>query len=59
MREKIQTSYDKHLKESYIYIDGLTGVKETMEMLDQRDIKIDIDQVQLNKAITNRINEIQ
>ena len=34
MREKIQTSYDKHLKESYLYIDGLTGVKETMEMLD-------------------------
>jgi len=59
MREKIQTAYDKHLKDSYMYIDGLTGVRETIEMLDQRDIKIDIDQMQLNKAITNRIKEIQ
>jgi hypothetical protein len=42
-----------------MYIDGLTGVRETIEMLDQRDIKIDIDQMQLNKAITNRIKEIQ
>jgi hypothetical protein len=34
MKEKINTAYDKHLKESYIYIDGLTGVRETIEMLD-------------------------
>ena len=34
MREKIQTAYDKHLKESYVYIDVLSGVRETIEMLD-------------------------
>jgi hypothetical protein len=43
MREKIHTAYDKHLKDSYQYLDGLTAVKETIEMLDHRDIKIDID----------------
>ncbi len=59
MREKIHTAYDKHLKDSYQYLDGLTAVKETIEMLDHRDIKIDIDQMQLNKAVTNRIKEIQ
>lgn len=59
LRDKIQSAYDKHLKEAYQYVEGLNALKETIKGLDSRKITVDVDQVILNKAISGRLKEIQ
>lgn len=43
LREKIQSAYDKHLKEAYQYVEGLNALKETIKGLNSRKITVDVD----------------
>ena len=40
-------------------MEGLTAIKETITGLNERKIKVDIDVVLLNKAISGRLKELQ
>jgi len=59
LRDKIANAYDRHLKDAYQYVDGLTAIKETILGLDNRPIKVDIDLLLHNKAIASRLRELQ
>ncbi|CDW75950.1 b-box zinc finger family protein [Stylonychia lemnae] len=59
LRDKISTTYDQNLKEAYQYVEGLEALKDTIIQLEKMDIKVDIDQVNLNKAIMYRLREIE
>lgn len=59
LRDKIASAYDRHLKDAYQYVEGLTAIKETILGLDNRPIKVDIDLLLHNKAIASRLRELQ
>lgn len=47
------------MKEAYHYVEGLNAIKDTILSLDRTEIKIDIEQVNLNKALIYRLREIE
>ena len=59
LKDKICSVYDLNLKEAYQYVEGLEALKDTISQLMKMDIQVDIDQINLNKAIMYRLKEIE
>lgn len=59
LREKINYIYDSNLKQAYEYVDGLVSIKETAQQIQNSEIKVDLEQITLNKAIGFRLREIE
>ena len=61
LRDKIENVYDESLRKAYRYIDGLTAIKQTMNMVTDaaNTLMVDIDQQRINKALDKQIKEIQ
>lgn len=55
LKDKIETIYDENLRTAYRYIDGLTTMKQTISSVitASDNLKVDIEQVVINKTLTN------
>ena len=59
LKDKIASVYDSNLKEAYEYVEGLEALKDTIRLLDKNEIRVDLDQLNVNKAIMYRLKEIE
>ena len=60
LKDKIEGIYDTNLRQAYRYIDGLSAIKESINTVQDAatDLKIDIDQLEINKVLSRQVKEI-
>jgi hypothetical protein len=53
LRDKIEGVYDECLRKAYRYIDGLTAIKQTMNLVtdSSNQLRVDIEQMLINRTL--------
>ena len=59
LQDKIFSAYDAHILKTHNFSEGLTALQETIDQIKVAEIRVDLDQLNLNKAISYRIKELQ
>lgn len=59
LKDKICNIYDANLKQAFEYVEGLQSIQDTVKQIQNSEIKVDLDQIGLNKAINYRLREIE
>ena len=58
LQDKISTAYNGHVQKTENFKVGLTALQSVLTQINSADIKVDLDQINLNKAIALRLKEI-
>ena len=59
LQDKICTAYDGHVQKTQNFSEGLGSLQTILSQINRADIKVDLDQINLNKAIKLRLKEIE
>ena len=59
MQMKVHETYDNAIKRTTCFKEGLQALYETLDKIKQAEIRVDIDQLNLNRAIEFRVREIE
>jgi len=59
LQDKIFSAYDAHIIKTHNFSEGLSALQETIDQIKVAEIRVDLDQINLNKAISYRVKEIQ
>jgi hypothetical protein len=59
MTAKISTIYEEHISKCETFKEGLEALFHTIDKIKHAEIRVDIDQVNLNRAMEFRIREIE
>lgn len=59
LHDKVCRSYDGHVKKTNNYKSGLLSLHEILEKIRDAEIRVDLDQINLNKATALRLREIE
>ena len=57
--DKVSRSYDGHVRKTLNYKEGLECLQEVLTKIDKTEIRVDLDQINLNKATALRLREIE
>ena len=59
LHDKVCRSYDGHVNKTLNYKDGLECLQNILDQIKDAEIRVDIDQIGLNKATAQRLREIE
>lgn len=56
--DKVCNSYDGHVKKTLNYKEGLECLQDILHQIENAETRVDLDQVNLNKATSLRLREV-
>ena len=59
LHDKVSRSYDGHVRKTLNYKEGLSCLQGVLEQISNTEIRVDLDQINLNKATALRLREIE
>lgn len=59
LQDKVSRSYDGHVRKTLNYKEGLECLQEVLNLINEAEIRVDLDQINLNKATALRLREIE
>lgn len=59
LHDKVCRAYNGHVRKTLNYKEGLTCLQGILELIKNAEIRVDLDQINLNKATALRLREIE
>ena len=59
LHDKVCRSYDGHVRKTLNYKEGLECLHGVLEQIENAEIRVDLDQINLNKATALRLREVE
>lgn len=59
LQDKVCRSYDGHVHKTLNYKEGLECLQDVLNLINDAEIRVDLDQINLNKATALRLREIE